>query len=71
MKVIVNGEVFEAGDSALTVARLLQLKEVESPDMVSVQLNGEVIDRGLYETTPVAADDEIEFLYFMGGGARP
>lgn len=71
MKVIVNGEVFEADDSALTVARLLQLKEVESPDMVSVQLNGEVIDRGLYETTPVGANDEIEFLYFMGGGARP
>jgi sulfur carrier protein len=71
MRITVNGEVSEVVDSALTVARLLQLKEVESPDMVSVQLNGEVIDRGVYETTPVSANDEIEFLYFMGGGARP
>ncbi len=53
----------------LTVAQLLTEKEVESPEMVSVELNGEFVERKSFSDTVIKAGDEIEFLYFMGGGA--
>ena len=57
-------------DSArLSVIELLALKDVEMPDMVSVQLNGNILGRSSFESTFVSDGDEVEFLYFMGGGA--
>jgi sulfur carrier protein len=37
--------------------------------MVSVQLNGEIIDRNQYQAQTISEGDELDFLYFMGGGA--
>lgn len=68
MRITINGETQQVAGDDLTIARLLELKEVESPDMVSVQLNGEIIDRAKYSETILADNDAIEFLYFMGGG---
>jgi len=68
MRITINGETQQIAGDDLTIARLLEIKEVESPDMVSVQLNGEIIDRAKYSETRLADNDEIEFLYFMGGG---
>ena len=36
--------------------------------MVSVQINGEFVDRGDFNSTLVNDNDEVDFLYFMGGG---
>ena len=69
MQIKINGEVEQLEKSELTVSELLTLKKVESPDMVSVQLNGEIIDRSQYQGQLVHQDDELDFLYFMGGGA--
>ncbi len=69
MQIKVNGESCQLADENITVAALLVVKEVESPDMVSVQLNGEVIEREQYETVTLAENDEVDFLYFMGGGS--
>jgi sulfur carrier protein len=71
MQITINGEVRRVAETDLTIARLLQINKVEAPDMVSVQLNDEIIDRALYETVQVSDNDAIEFLYFMGGGAFP
>lgn len=68
MQITINGEPEQITEANLTLARLLKINKVESPDMVSVQLNEKIIDRALYETTKVADSDAIEFLYFMGGG---
>ena len=38
------------------------------PEMVSVEYNGEILDRENFDSTAVKDGDEIEFLYFMGGG---
>ena len=54
----------------LSISRLLQLKNVESPDMVSVQLNGVIVERSRFGDTSVSDHDELEFLYFMGGGRK-
>ncbi len=68
MRIVVNGSTEKLPDSALTIAELLKLSGVESPDMVSVQLNGEFVDRQEYDKKSVADGDEVDFLYFMGGG---
>ena len=66
-KVIVNGE---AQDVVLpiTVEELIKLNKVEQPELVSVQLNEEFLDRNEYSIRQVNEGDEIDFLYFMGGG---
>jgi sulfur carrier protein len=69
MQIKINGEIENFEAEKLTIIDLLQLKNVESPEMVSVQMNGAIIDRQDYETTNIAADDELDFLYFMGGGS--
>ncbi|TCT14234.1 sulfur carrier protein [Natranaerovirga pectinivora] len=68
MQIKINGEVKEL-EKALNVTELLQTQDVKMPEMVSVELNGEIIDRDDFDTTVVKENDEVEFLYFMGGGA--
>lgn len=68
-KIIVNGEQQDVS-LPLNVAQLLQLNQVEQPEMVSVQLNEEFADRGDWEKIQIKEGDEVDFLYFMGGGAR-
>ena len=38
------------------------------PNMVSVELNGQILKRTEFEKTILKDDDKVEFLYFMGGG---
>lgn len=70
MNIRVNGETQSLEDGGVTVARLLDIQQVESPDMVSVQRNGDFVERADFSSTMLAENDEIEFLYFMGGGAN-
>ena len=68
-KIIVNGEQQDVS-LPLNVAQLLQVNQVEQPEMVSVQVNEEFADRGDWEKIQIKEGDEVDFLYFMGGGAR-
>ncbi len=69
MKLSINGKEEEiAGE--VTVRQLLALKQVQSPEMVSVELNGVILKRIEFETLKVKESDTIEFLYFMGGGSH-
>jgi len=67
MELMVNGKMFEANQN-ISVIELLGAKNVESPDMVSVELNGAILGRDKFEQTKLSENDEVEFLYFMGGG---
>jgi sulfur carrier protein len=69
MNLKINGEQESIDKEALTVSELLTLKEVKMPDMVSVEYNGDILDRDQFDTTQLKDNDEVEFLYFMGGGA--
>ena len=69
MQVTINGETETIDEEEVSISRLLAIKRVESPDMVSVQRNGKIVDRRQYDQQLLAANDKIEFLYFMGGGA--
>lgn len=70
MVIKVNGEPETLAQQLVTVAELLSLKNVEMPEMVSVQLNGEFVERQAFASVEVKDQDEVDFLYFMGGGAR-
>ena len=69
MQISINGERRKFNDDGLTILGLLEIEKVQSPDMVSVQLNNDVVDRSVYESISLSEGDEVEFLYFMGGGA--
>ncbi len=67
MNIKVNGTPQEI-EAGLNVADLLVRNHVEQPDMVSVQLNGAFVQRDQFPVTAFQDGDEVDFLYFMGGG---
>lgn len=67
MKISVGGEKKEVADG-LTVAELIELEQVETPQYVTVSINEEFIDSSTFESHVLQEGDEVEFLYFMGGG---
>lgn len=70
MNLTVNGKpasITEEGP--LSVAQLLEALKVAQRDYVSVELNGDILDRGDFGGATVKDGDTVEFLYFMGGGA--
>ncbi len=68
MNIRVNGDTKEI-ENEVSISALLTIAEVKMPEMVSVELNGDILDRGNFDTTILKEDDKVEFLYFMGGGA--
>jgi sulfur carrier protein len=70
MNLTVNGKLASiAEESPLSVTQLLETLKVAQRDYVTVELNGDILDRGDFETAAVKDGDTVEFLYFMGGGA--
>jgi len=67
MKIFVNGKETDLNNS-LTVIELLVEQKVKMPEMVSVELNGQVLRRSDFEKNVLKDGDKVEFLYFMGGG---
>ena len=63
----VNGES-QVVELPLTVEELIKNNNVENPELVSVQVNEEFLDRNEYANRQVEEGDEIDFLFFMGGG---
>ncbi len=68
MKLIVNGKESDFVDG-LTVSELLAEQKVKMPEMVSVELNGQILKRSEFENTILKGGNTVEFLYFMGGGS--
>ena len=67
MKLLVNGKELNLAQN-LTVSELLTEQNVKMPDMVSVELNGQILKRSKFDETALKDGDKVEFLYFMGGG---
>ncbi len=67
MKITVAGEKKEVADG-LTVSALIEQEKVETPQYVTVSINEEFLESGSFESTVLKEGDEVEFLYFMGGG---
>jgi sulfur carrier protein len=68
-KIKVNGNEQEISNP-VSLTELIALNNVAQPSMVSIQLNGEFVVRDDYDSTLVKEGDEVDFLYFMGGGSN-
>ncbi len=66
MKLGLNGKESEFADG-LTVSELLVEEQVKTPEMVSVELNGQILKRSEFETV-LKDGDKVEFLFFAAGG---
>ena len=68
MNIKVNGKDQEVKKTSISVYELLSENEVQRVDMVSVQLNEKFIRKEDFQTVLVKENDEVDFLFFMGGG---
>ncbi|KKK94147.1 hypothetical protein LCGC14_2685760 [marine sediment metagenome] len=67
MKLTLNGKESDFADG-LTVSELLVEQQVKTPEMVSIELNGQILKRPMFESTALKDGDKIEFLFFAAGG---
>lgn len=67
MIITVAGEKKEYKDGLL-LPELLEAENVEMPEYVTVSINEEFVESSAKATTVLKDGDNVEFLYFMGGG---
>ena len=68
MVLTVGGEKKEYEDG-ITVAKLIEVEDVETPQYVTVSLKDNFLESGTFDQTVLKDGDSVEFIYFMGGGA--
>ena len=69
MYIKINGTKKEILIGNISLKNLLLQNGVESIEMVSVQLNGTFVAKDQLALTYVKENDEVDFLFFMGGGS--
>ena len=67
MFITVAGNKKEVNDG-ITVSELIVSEKVDNPEYVSVSLNDDFVKSGDFNSTILNENDNVEFLYFMGGG---
>ncbi len=67
MKITVAGAQKDVAEG-LTVAALIEQEKVDTPQYVTVSVNEEFIDSDKFDSHILQEGDDVEFLYFMGGG---
>ena len=66
MQITVAGNKKEVKDD---LTELFELEQVETPQYVTVSINEEFVPSEQVESTVLKDGDNVEFLYFMGGGS--
>jgi sulfur carrier protein len=64
--VIVNGEAMDWHDG-MTIAEILKLRNYIFR-MIAVQVNGELVKRGTYETALVPDGADVQVIHMISGG---
>ena len=67
IKIKLNGKENEI-KSGLTISDLL-LKWKVRPELVTVEVNENILQKLDYETTEIKEGDNVEFVFYMGGGS--
>ena len=67
MTLVIAGEKKEYAEGT-TVAQLIAAEQISDPQSVTVSVNEEFLRIAQYKSYVLKDGDEIEFLYFMGGG---
>ena len=66
MTVTLNGKKEELQDG-VSVEDLLNARKIRV-EMVSIEVNDQIIRRERFRETPLKEGDRVEFIYYMGGG---
>ncbi|MGY0560950.1 MULTISPECIES: sulfur carrier protein ThiS [unclassified Luteimonas] len=66
MEIVLNGDTVSV-DANSTVATLLQAKGL-GERRVAVEVNGEILPRGLHAEHVLAPGDRVEIVHALGGG---
>jgi sulfur carrier protein len=66
MTITINGQPAQLADGATTDAAVRLL--TSAPRGVAVAVNGEVVPRAAWESTPLAEGDDVEVLTAVQGG---
>ena len=64
--IYLNGKKEEIQEG-LNISRLLEVKK-SRPEIVTVELNGEILERDKYSEILLVPNDRVEIVYYMGGG---
>lgn len=67
MTITVTGVKKEVADE-LTLAQLVIDEKVETPEYVTASVNDDFVSSSSFEDTVLRDGDNVEFIYFMGGG---
>jgi thiamine biosynthesis protein ThiS len=68
IQITVNGQARSVPEG-LKLPDLLEILGVD-PSRVAIERNREIIRRPGWPSTPILAGDELEVVWFVGGGAR-
>ena len=66
MMISLNGKKEEVKEG-MTISDLLKEKKIRE-EVVTVELNDNIVERPKYSVTFIKDRDRIEFVYYMGGG---
>jgi thiamine biosynthesis protein ThiS len=66
MIITLNGKKEEI-EPGMTISKLLEVKKIR-PEVVTIELNENIIERSRYGELLLKAGDRLEFVYYMGGG---
>ncbi len=66
MTIHLNGKKEEI-EGGMSISNILEIKKIR-PEVVTVELNDKIIEKGKYQETILKPDDRLEFVYYMGGG---
>ncbi|EQD59890.1 ThiS, thiamine-biosynthesis, partial [mine drainage metagenome] len=64
--IIVNGKRRDVPEGT-SLSTYLEIDGLD-PQLVSMELNGRIVERDEWPLTALHEDDELEILFFMGGG---
>lgn len=69
MTITVAGNKKEYEDG-INLPTLIEKEQIDNAEYVTVTINDEFVEREKFPKTIIKDGDVVEFLYFMGGGAR-
>jgi sulfur carrier protein len=70
MNLVINGQPrrFPQLTAGATLQDLLAALSLKA-DRIAVEHNGAIVSRPAWPTTPIAEDDKLEIVHFVGGGS--
>jgi len=66
MQLVINGESFEAADES-SIAILVTMLQLDQ-QRLAIEVNGEIVPRGLWSERRLVTADRVEIVRAIGGG---